>query len=122
MKPAMTALALAASLMSGACANAQPVPWRPGPWNAQAFWRGAPDSPYERLRFLRARVDHGLADGSLDRREASRVYHELDGVEQWIHHMHWEDAGRLSPGQRAQVQARLDGISRQIRWMRRDGF
>jgi hypothetical protein len=122
MKPAITALALAASLMSAGCANAQPAPWNPGPWNPGAFWRGAPDNPYERMHFLRARVDRGLADGSLDRREASRVYHELDGVDQWIHRMHWEDAGRLSPDQRARVQERLDGISRQIHWLRRNGF
>lgn len=122
MKPAITALALAASLMSAGCASAQPGPWVPGPWNPGAFWRGAPDSPYERMHFLRARVDRGLADGSLDRREAARVYHELDGVDQWIRRMHWEDAGRLSPDQRARVQDRLDGISRQIHWMKRNGF
>lgn len=117
MKLAIATLAVAASLMSVGVAQAQPGPWNPG-----AFWRGAPENPYERLHFLRDRVGNGLRDGSLDRREAARVSHELDGVDQWIHRMHWEDAGRLTPRQRAEVQVRLDGISRQIHWMRRDGF
>jgi hypothetical protein len=117
MKFAIAAIALAAGLMSADSAMAQPGFWNPG-----AFWRGAPENPYERMHFLRARVDNGVANGSIDRREAARVDHELDGVDNWIHRMHWEDAGRLSPDQRARVQEKLDGISRQIRWMRRDGF
>jgi hypothetical protein len=36
--------------------------------------------------------------------------------------MHWEDAGRLTPAQRDQVQGRLDGISRQIHWMSHRGW
>jgi hypothetical protein len=34
--------------------------------------------------------------------------------------MHW-NGERLTPDQRARVQARLDQISRQIRWMRHNG-
>jgi hypothetical protein len=34
--------------------------------------------------------------------------------------MHW-NGERLTPDQRARVQARLDQISRQIRWMRHSG-
>lgn len=113
----MIAIALAAATMTTAgTAVAQ------APWNAGAFWRGAPDNPYQRIRFLQDRVNRGIADGSLDRREARRVNGELNGVRTWIHRMHWEDAGRLTPGQLAQVQGRLDGISRQIRWLRHDGW
>lgn len=111
------ALAVTAGLMGANVAVAQPGSWNPG-----TFWRGAPDNPYERIHFLRERVNRGRTDGSLDRREAVRVSRELDGVEQWIRRMHWVDAGRLTPDQRAQVQGRLDGISRQIHWMRRNGF
>ena len=100
----------------------QPGPNRPGPYDAGAFWRGAPDNPYQRIQFLQDRVNRGVADGSLDRREAGRVNGELNGVRNWIRHMHWQDAGRLTPDQRAQVQGRLDGISRQIRWMRHNGW
>jgi hypothetical protein len=114
--------AVTAGLMGANVAMAQPGQWAPGQWNPGTFWRGAPDNPYERIHFLRERVNRGRADGSLDRREAVRVSRELDGVEQWIRRMHWVDAGRLTPDQRAQVQGRLDGISRQIHWMRRNGF
>lgn len=107
----------AASLLTGGAAFAQQSSWNPG-----AFWQRAPENPYQRIQFLQDRVNHGVADGSLDRREAGRVNHELNGVRQWIHHMHWEDAGHLTPGQRGQIQGRLDGISRQIRWMRHNGW
>lgn len=114
----LLAIALAAAgVLSAGAATAQAGPWNPG-----AFWRGAPASPYQRIQFLQDRVNHGLADGSLDRREAGRVNGELNGVRQWIHHMHWEDEGRLTPGQLGQVQGRLDGISRQIHWMRHNGW
>lgn len=91
-------------------------------WDGNAFWRGAPDSPRDRIQFLKDRVNRGIGDGSIDRREANRVNHELDDTSRWIKRMHWEDAGRLSPGQNSQVQQRLDSISRQIHWMRRSGW
>ncbi len=107
----------AASMMTAGVAVAQPGPWNPG-----TFWQGAPENPYQRIQFLQDRVHHGVADGSLDRREAARVDGELNGVRKWIHRMHWEDAGRLTPAQRDQVQGRLDGISRQIHWMSHRGW
>ncbi|WP_174286981.1 hypothetical protein [Sphingomonas bacterium] len=114
----------AASLATAGTAVAQygPRPGQPAPWNAGSFWRGAPENPYQRIQFLQDRVNQGMANGSLDRREAHRVNGELNGVRQWIQRMHWRDAGNLSPDQRAQVQGRLDNISRQIRWMRHDGW
>jgi hypothetical protein len=99
--------------------NGGPQPgWHGGQrWDGNAFWRGAPEGPRERIQFLQERVNRGMADGSLDRREGMRVNRELNGVRQWIRRMHWQGAGRLNPDQRAQVQGRLDQISQQIRWM-----
>lgn len=91
-------------------------------WNPQAFWRGAPDNPYERIQFLQDRINRGVSDGSLSRREAWRANRELNGVRHWMRRMHWQNGGQLTPPQRAQVQARLDNISRQIRWMRHNGW
>src|SRR5437879_4410661 len=64
--------------------------WAPhsGPWNPNAFWQGAPANPYERIQFLQDRVNRGVADGSLDRGQASRVNSELNGVRQWVRRMH----------------------------------
>ena len=99
--------------------------WGPRPhhqsWDSNSFWRGAPDNPYDRVQFLQERINRGVADGSLDRREAWRANRELNGVRQWIRRMHWQNGGQLGPDQRAAVQARLDALSRQIRWMRHYG-
>lgn len=115
MKPIMIALLAGTIVATPAVAQ-----WRPGPWNPGSFWQGAPANPYQRIQFLQDRVNRGVADGSLDRREAWRINRELDGVRQWVRRMHWQGE-RLTPDQRARVQARLDDISRQIRWMRHNG-
>ncbi|MBV9527333.1 hypothetical protein [Sphingomonas sp.] len=117
-------LTVAASMLVAGAAQAQPAPPPPPPgaWDAGAFWRGAPDSPRERIQFLQDRINRGISDGSLDRHEAWRANRELNGVRQWIRRMHWEDDGRLTPDQRARVQARLDDLSRQIHWMRHNGW
>lgn len=111
-------MAIVATMLAASPAAAQWAP-HPGPWNPSAFWQGAPSNPYERIQFLQDRVNRGVADGSLDRREAWRINRELNGVRQWVRRMHWNTGG-LTPDQRAHVQARLDDISRQIRWMRHD--
>ena len=117
-------LGIMGALLTATAASAQyaPPPGQPPAYDRGAFWRGAPDSPYQRIQFLQDRVNHGLADGSLDHREGNRVNHELDGVRQWIHRMHWEDEGKLTPDQLGRVQARLDQISGQIRWLRHNGW
>jgi hypothetical protein len=121
MKKVVTALIASMVVASPALAQYGPGP-RPQPWNPNAFWRGAPANPYDRIQFLQERINRGVADGSLDRREAMRATRELNGVRQWMRRMHWENGGRLTPDQRARVQARLDALSRQIRWMRHNGW
>lgn len=92
-------------------------PGREGGWDRNTIWQGAPDNPYERIQFLQDRINRGVADGSLERRQAWRANRELSQVRQWIRRMHWHGE-RLTPEQRERVQARLDDISRQIRWAR----
>ena len=89
-------------------------------WDRDSFWRGAPDNPYQRIQFLQDRINRGMQDGSLDRREAWRANRELNNVRQWLRRMHWQ-GNQLTPDQRERVQARLDDISRQIRWARHNG-
>ncbi|MBV9812030.1 MAG: hypothetical protein JO326_04720 [Acetobacteraceae bacterium] len=91
-------------------------------WDSGAFWRGAPDSPRERIQFLQDRIDRGVSDGSLDRHEADRANRELNNLRGWIRSMHWDNGGRLTPDQRARVQERLDSLSRQIHWMRHNDW
>ena len=99
---------------------AQSTPYRG--YDAGAFWRGASVNPIERIQILKDRVYRAEANGSIDHHEARRVRDELGHTWEWIHRMHYEDGGRLSPDQRAEVQAHLDRISQQIRWLRRDGW
>ena len=47
-------------------------------WNREAFWRGAPDGLQQRIDWLQQRINRGLSDGSLDRREARRAQYQLD--------------------------------------------
>ena len=111
----------AASVFVAGVAVAQPMPHRA--WDSSAFLRGAPDSPRERIQFLQDRINRAATDGSLNRREAQRANRELNNIRQWVRRMHYDDASRrLTPSQRAEVQARLDRLSSQIRWMRHNGW
>jgi hypothetical protein len=119
MKKILLTLAALASL-SGTVAVAQPAPVPPPGWDAGAFWRGAPDSPRQRIQFLQDRINRGIGDGSLDRREAMSANRELDRIRQMDRRMHYDNGGRLNPRDRAVIQGRLDDLSRRIRWARRN--
>ena len=101
---------------------AQAQDWRgnnSSSWDRDAFWRGAPDSPRERISFLQQRIDRGARDGSLDRREARRAQSQLNGIRAEL------NRGRLTPQRRQIVLTRLDDLSRSLRWARqndRDGY
>jgi hypothetical protein len=110
--------AAAVALLSCAPASAQRADWQGNSgssWNHDDFWRGAPDAPRQRVDFLQRRIDRGLADGSLDRREARRVQYQLNSIRR--------DASgrRLTPQRRDMLNQRLDNLSREIRWARNDG-
>ncbi len=83
-------------------------------WNHDDFWRGAPDSPRERIAFLQQRIDRSAADGSLNRREARRVQYQLSSIRDDLMRMR----GRMTPERRDMINQRLDDLSRQIRWAR----
>jgi hypothetical protein len=118
MKKVGLTLIFAAMLTGPVLAQAAPYQG----YDAEAFWKGVSANPLERIQILKDRVDRAESHGSIDPREAHRVRDELSHTWEWIHQKHYEDGGRLSPDQRAEVQARLDRISQQIRWLRRDGW
>jgi hypothetical protein len=91
-------------------------------WDRNAFWRGAPESPRERIAFLQQRIDRAAADGSLDRREARNAQRELDGIRNWAMRLHMRDGRFLSDRDRDALQAKLDGLSGRLRWMRHNGW
>ncbi|WP_413629774.1 glycine zipper 2TM domain-containing protein [Novosphingobium sp. JCM 18896] len=86
-----------------------------GGWDRDAFWRDAPSDTRQRVEFLQQRIDAGVRDGSLTRNEARDLDRRLDTIRR--------DArrGSLSASRRDSLQARMDDLSRQIRWQRRDG-
>jgi hypothetical protein len=108
MKPQLilAALALTATATVASELAAQPVPaWQSGEsWDREAFWRGAPDDTQQRIDWLERRIARGLSDGSLDPTEARRARYQLDTLRR--------DADALD--------ARLDSLSRNLRWARRD--
>ena len=86
-------------------------------FNGNDFWRGAPSGTWERINFLQRRIDRGVRDGSLDRREARRANAELRDIRQDAQQMR-RHRGGYGNQQEAALQARLDNLSRNLRWMR----
>ena len=119
-------LCSAAALATIGCAplTAQAQDWRSNnssSWDRDAFWRGAPSGPRERITFLQRRIDRGVADRSLDRREARRAQYQLNSIRVDLNRYR----NRMTPERRDMILARLDDLSRSLRWMRnndRDGY
>lgn len=109
----MKAKAILAALALATVGTAMPLAAQPvagdwqsrGGWNREAFWRGAPDGLQQRIDWLQQRLNRGVTDGSLDRQEARRAQWQLDTLRR--------DASALD--------RRLDDLSRNLRWARRDG-
>jgi len=85
-------------------------------WNRDAFWRGAPEDTYQRIAFLQHRIDRGLADGSLDPREARRSQYQLNVIRNNADQMRHRHHGRFSPNDYQYIQTQLDQLSQRIRW------
>jgi len=101
----MKSTTLIAALALAATATAMPAAAQQAPgWNANTFWQGAPQGVQQRIDWLQHRIDRGLQDGSLDRREARRVQQQLDNLRQ----------------QAANLSRNLDDLSRSIRWASRN--
>lgn len=101
-KTIFAAIALATAATVAGPAAAQPYP--NNTWNSNDFWRGAPQGVQQRIEFMQQRIDAGVRDGSLDRREARRVQQQLDYLRQ--------EAARLNRN--------LEDLSRNIRWARQN--
>jgi hypothetical protein len=129
MKMKNAILAGAAALaMIGAVAPATAQGWNNnnpaynnGGWNRDAFWRDAPASTYDRISFLQQRIDRGVADGSLNRREVRQSQTELNEIRRMADQYRYRNRGRLSASNADLIQARLDNLSQRLRWQRRNG-
>jgi hypothetical protein len=118
---AASVAAFAALTMVGTLpAAAQPASGWAGSqgWDRDAFWRDAPQDPYQRITFLQRRIDRGLQDGSLDRREARRAQSQLNGIRRDADQMRRRHQGRFSSGDYQYIQGQLDQLSQRVRWSR----
>jgi hypothetical protein len=102
-KSIFIAAALALAGTAGA-ATAQPA--YSGGYNNSAFWQGAPDGLQQRIDWLQQRINRGMADGSLDRREARNAQLQLNDLRR----------------QADALNQRLNDLSRNLRWSRANGY
>ena len=105
MKPKSILIAAALALAGTAgAATAQPTYSRG--YNSSSFWQGAPDGLQQRIDWLQQRIDRGMADGSLDRREARNAQLQLNDLRR----------------QAEVLNQRLNDLSRNLRWSRNNGY
>ena len=112
--------AIAALTMVGTLPMAAPVAAQAPAWDRDAFWRGAPTDPYQRIDFLQRRIQRGANDGSLNPREARRAQYQLNQIRRDADRMRYRHHGRFSEADYSYVQSRLDSLSQQIRWQRQN--
>lgn len=110
-----TVAGLVALVMLGSTPVIAQPSWQGNAWDREAFWRDAPTDLRQRIDFVQQRIDRGVQDGTLTRAESRNLNTRLNTIRR--------DArrGYTSPARRDALQARLDDLSRQIRWQRRDG-
>jgi len=105
---------LVLALLGATPALAQSGAWNNG-WNRETFWRDAPSDIRQRIDWLQHRIDRGVQDGSLTRREAGDLYRRLNYIRRDAR------SGYITADRRDRLQARLDDLSSQVGWQRRDG-
>jgi hypothetical protein len=99
---AALALATAVTAVPMASATAQRSYQSQNAYDRNDSWRGAPDGLQQRIDWMQQRIDRGVRDGSIDRREYARVQRELNYLRQ----------------QAANLETRLENVNRTIRWAR----
>jgi hypothetical protein len=106
---------VALALLGSTPALAQPYGRAVPGWDREAFWRDAPSDIRQRIDWLQRRIDRGVDDGTLTRSESRDLDRRLDYIRR--------DAARgyITPERRDRLQARLDDLSSEVRWQRRDG-
>ena len=119
--------ALAATTAFTAPVLAQPYgpPPAPGAYDRDHDHRG-PDQPGgwaidRRIDWLQDRINHGRADGSLDRREFHRVQFQLNDIKHDFRRAMHRGEGRLDDRARDMLGDRLNHLNDEIHWLRDNG-
>lgn len=74
-----------------------------------------------REQWMEQRINQGVRDGSLDRREAARVRGELRSIRMEERRMRSFHHGRLDDRDRFALERRLDDLNQRIHWLRNNG-
>lgn len=81
------------------------------------FYRGAPQTSWERMQWLEQRIERSEARGAVNPREAMRARRELNRTRSYIQNARAR-YGQLRPQDRTYVDARLDYVRNLIHWQR----
>ena len=103
-RPVLIAAALALAGTAGLASAQYANNYRPVA--SSTFWQGAPDGLQQRIDWLQQRIDRGISDGSLDRREARNAQLQLNDLRR----------------QADVLNQRLNDLSRNLRWSRNNGY
>jgi hypothetical protein len=87
-----------------------PPPPVPGGWDID-----------RRIQWTQDRINHGAADGSLDRHEFRRVQGQLNGIRHDEQRARWHNGGRLDDRARDILSDRLNHLNDEIHWLRDNG-
>lgn len=86
-------------------------------YQGRSNWTGAPTDLFARTAWLDQRIRRSLEDGSLSNWEGRRALRTLDSIRRDEANMRHYN-GHLSQTNEVRIQARLDNLSRGIRWSR----
>jgi len=84
-------------------------------WDRDRFWQGVPADPLARMDVMQRRIDRGVSDGSLTRKEARNSQKSLNKIRRDARHM-----GRIDNREASILNSRLDNLAQKIRLRRND--
>jgi len=99
MKRTLLSVAAAAAVIAATPAAVSATPWEP---------------IRERQADLEHRIDQGVRAGQLTRREAGRLRDQFRDIQRLEARYRRTDGGRLTPGERADLDRRYDRLSQHI--------
>lgn len=99
MKRILLSIAAASAVLAAMPVAASAAPWQP---------------MSQRQAELEHRIDQGVRSGELTRREASRLREQFHDIQRLEAHYRRTDGGRLTPGERADLDRRYDRLSERI--------
>ena len=106
MKRILLSVAAAAAVVTAMPAAANAAPWQP---------------IHQRQADLEHRIDQGVRSGQLTRREADRLRDQFRDIQRLEAHYRRTDGGRLTPGERADLDRRYDRLSEHVYAQKHDG-